>query len=84
MFPTHHYPPQEHHIHYHYHYHYDPPSSPKANTRPPSQISAPKTARVLSPRTYASSIETNYWKQHVNPEVSRLYSTIHPRQSRFS
>jgi hypothetical protein len=41
-------------------------------------------ARELSPRAYSSTIETNYWKQHVNPEVSRLYRTIHPRHSRFS
>lgn len=74
-------PSHEHHVHYHYHYHYEPPEprSLHAPSRPASKV-----GRELSPRTYCSSIETNYWKQHVNPEVSRLYHSIHPRRSRFS
>jgi hypothetical protein len=75
-------PNHEHHIHYHYHYHYDKPSSTSKSQL--TQVDSHKTVRLHSPRTYASSIETNGWKQHVNPEVSKLYKTIRPRQSRFS
>lgn len=78
--------PQEQHIHYHYHYHFDPPQTNhvqlQSSHSPYSHQSKP--FRTTSPRTYSSTIENNYWKRHVNPEVSKLYDNFQTKKSRFS
>jgi len=71
------FPPNEQHTHYHYHYHYPTNQiQPQPQVHYPSRqnmLKYPPQCRNQSPHTYASSIEMNQWKKHLNPEVSRMY-----------